>query len=156
MDILERLTNGKTEFQRKAPQHERLINRDFPWLWAVRNKWLPGYGEIIVKPKGEPPPETFLTKVCSQSVEVWMRSTSGRLVEVKRVEIGENDTRCWAQSIIENVGIGIIVKDIVLITELQMPKEGKSFTIYRSKHWLGFNRVLTGLAYPSHRELSAI
>lgn len=93
-------------FQRQFPeeskkvQQERLVNRDFPWLWAVRSHWFfPSEDIRIIYP------DRYLTNLlwnkCSAEREIWVHCGYNGLTyansEVVRVKA--NPRLFWVEAI---------------------------------------------------------
>ncbi|KKU94233.1 MAG: hypothetical protein UY26_C0002G0015 [Candidatus Jorgensenbacteria bacterium GW2011_GWA1_48_13] len=97
-------------------QHERLVNRDFPWLWAVRSEWDFPAQEMTVQYAGKYNPllKAFLAYNDSILKEIWVR------VEVKHPrgkdytgysfsavrKVDEPRDRSWAEAILCRVPYG--------------------------------------------------
>ena len=132
----------KTDAERKATEHERLFNRDFPWLWAIRHEWLPGFGRIevidVIHKVNLLELEHFLTQTYTAAdCEVWVRVRSQSFVRVSRIEIGA--ARTWASAIYENLVPGYLVENIAVAWKTNIdrwtlePEQGRLIKVYRSK-----------------------
>lgn len=141
-------------------QNARLINHDFPWLWAIRNEWYPGFADIKVSSsEADPNLSMLLMSTHSSDLEVWIRyGARGPLdttySKVVRVEYMPGYGANWALRIIESVPIGSPVNNIVVVRKSADPHIPEMIRIYREKLDPNqcFNRMLVRIAHPHTKQ----
>lgn len=100
--------------EKKKVQQERLVNRDFPWLWAVRDHWVFPRGLITVHYPDQWFMD-FLRSKCSDRFEIWVccgwESDWVSNFEVRKV-IGDPQY-CWA-AVIRSYGSYWVTNVVVI------------------------------------------
>lgn len=144
-DLFKRNPTATEQRRGRAIQQERIINHEFPWLWAVRDRWYPGFGEVVVQNcEDNLELETFLGSKAGNT-EVWIRCGGHpkddpySLTKVKRIKVDPERNLCWAEAILSSEGVGEIYRDIVVIIPLHAGRE--RVVIYRSKKSLDLNQL---------------
>lgn len=118
---------------RRRAQQERLVNEDFPWLWAVRNRWRFGY-RILVVANADRHLERFLAQPTNHpdASEVWIR------YGFEDIEMGIEQVTalsahaCWGDAILECLDRGESLMNIVLIDPPGLGL-GEGMTVYRPR-----------------------
>ncbi len=133
-----------SEHGRRVAQQVRLIYKDFPWLWAVRNHWFPGaaVNEIVVRNAEWTSMRDFLL-VSRSDLEIWVRigATDGSMADYNFViRIEPSEKGCWLEWIKEAAQFGHSVYNVVVITPLRKLEGASRITIYRGKE---LNRILS-------------
>lgn len=138
----------KSEEERKIAQQERLINRDFPWLWAIRNQWVPGFGHITVKDMKDVADYPYTTNLqrflglpinwAEGRIEVWIRYRTGLTTGVKRVVVDAKVNKtgnhsCWAKAINTALRRDERILNIVIVNPKISDGNGDLVVIYREK-----------------------
>ncbi|MFH0806383.1 MAG: hypothetical protein V1885_01515 [Candidatus Brennerbacteria bacterium] len=134
----------------------RLINHEFPWLWAIRNVWCPGFADIKV---ANAETDANLTELLglphSSHIQVWVRygadgtldTSCSHVVMVKYVpDYAAN----WALRILETVPVGYPVNNVVTTRPSHETNAPDEIRIYRAKldpHQT-FNEMLVKIAHP--------
>ncbi len=114
---------SRSKEERLRIQNARLINHDFPWLWAIRNIWNPGFADIkvidITSFISNADFHYFLDSAKSD-IEVWLRyGAYGTLDKscsrIIRVRLAKNFSGKWAERILGAVAVGLPINNIVTI-----------------------------------------
>ncbi|MDP3986272.1 MAG: hypothetical protein Q8P77_02490 [Candidatus Veblenbacteria bacterium] len=154
--------NPLSEDDRKTTQNARLINQDFPWLWAVKNNWCPAWTQITIMnadKEHEPALRHFLSLPCTitsfrapDNYQVWIhygtlfdKNLVYNWSKVMRIEILAFVDRNIAKEILESIPAGYSVMNIVVVAPSQFPQaHPDSYVIYRIKgnYWKSFNKLL--------------
>ena len=132
-----------------AMQNLRLVNKDFPWLWAVRGQWCQLNRRISVCNSADTL-ETFLKGLNYKSrVEIWVRCSiggdpdnSGHTV-VEKVHRPKKGGR-WADKIL-SVRANWRVENVVTIVYNSDDGGWEKVTVYRSKDPKRINYVINCL-----------
>lgn len=152
MEIETKLLRLLTRRERVAreKQQERILYKDFPWMWAVRSTWPLGFHEIHVFN-----PDSGLAMFLKQGSgagvpEVWVASSNLVYFLERRLHLGVqrvngHDGSNWANAILESISPGTSIQNVVVIRDCASQNEGrKCFDIYRKpKEELSFNRLLS-------------
>lgn len=143
---------------RRAAQNYRIINQDFPWLWAIRNMWYPGGSTRIIVENGYENPALyrFFLSRDPESNELWVRYSANNgdereeWIKVKRIENAQERNVNWACKIVGQLFSGYIVRDIVIVCPPNSRGDRETFTIYRikEKDWNNFRIRLDMFASP--------
>jgi len=131
----------KTDEQKRIAQCSRLINKDFPWLWAIRQKWDLAIGFIRVynsDPNSVFTPHDFLHEQSVTNIkpfdklEIWLRIEDQKtnMVSVEKVE--PKPQWCWDEIISGfylDMKKNIVITHIVLVEKTD--REFPIITIFR-------------------------
>ena len=130
----------KNDADRRLEQNYRIINKDCPWLWAIRNAWYPGGStRIIVKNNFKNPNLLqFLLSRDSEGIEVWVRygnygAEEEACIHVERIDNSPEWNVNWACKIQGMLFSGYDVYDIVVVQPSIRREDLDWFTIYRIK-----------------------
>jgi hypothetical protein len=133
----------------KADQQMRLVNREFPWLWAIRSQWWLGGREVLVRNVGSEL-ETILKKVSDSDhdkhrTQVWIRSALVDQADkhpFTRVDrVWPSVAAPWADKVVAAVPNWQIHNVVVIVVESGIEK----ITLFRQKEPLQINRLLCRL-----------
>lgn len=156
------------DFERRVAQNERLINHDFPWLWAIRNFWDTTDSELDIKVIDAESDANivnfahFLCQICSDDIEVWIRYEElyKNYSAIKKVEYDAGHSVNWAFRILEAVSNSFSrhfpIDNIAIISEFSdldhlKPKKIQIYRIKRKKFSMRdeFNKMLMKVARTS-------
>ena len=130
-------------------QLNRIINQDFPWLWATCRWWNPRDSTLrikVVDPRGDLFLASFLNQPYSTDFDVWIRT--GNLDSKKTIggmlrKVTSDKDQTWGRSILD-LTMGDWVDNIVIFTEFKnwnLADPGirypDNILLYRSKVKLG-------------------
>jgi hypothetical protein len=85
-------------FSESKEKYQTRVLRDFPWLWGIRNDWLPGSPSLHLSVTKE------LSEACAilnlqphEDDEMWMHFHVGSMMLVRKVE--KFETKTWRDCI---------------------------------------------------------
>jgi len=125
-----------SEFDRKKAQQERLVNKDFPWLWGIRQCWHFGALDISVS-NNEEELSKFIEKAThnDEGIEFWIKykNTQANTGYVQKISLKEDGSFSWARQIKPTLDNGVLIENIVIIFHLHEPTNKKKMVIYRAR-----------------------
>lgn len=139
--------------KKKENQNNKLFNVDFPWLWAIRNSFDAGFADILVISVSEKDWKflPFLQSPYSSDCEVWIKclsispSSYSFSYSIKKVEVDEKATMCWAKAIMQSAPIKSFITHIVTIRPGSKAEYPEEIRVHRrmSKENRDFNSMLS-------------
>jgi len=128
----------KSDREKRIAEKNRFLNKDFPWLWAIRQEWHLGIGLVSAHNADNSifHPRIFLVDdPCEyyKNMEVWIRITKnepayGEIQKVIRIQ--PKDRACWAQQILQQTPKGYHVTHLAFVEKAH--EEFPIVTIYRT------------------------
>ena len=139
---------------RVEAQNLRILNRDFPWLWAVKNSWWPQYTHIKIQETDHYLQSLMLTTATGdEKNELWVRYTRGKFSNHSAVEkVSIRKGELMANLTFEAITCGDIILNIFIVQDYDVESGAfrmdngepafRTVTIYRPPKEMHFNCYL--------------
>jgi hypothetical protein len=134
--------------QQKEKRFKRILE-EFPWLWAVKSSWFPGYGSIEIH-RANP---FFLLQKPLEPRQVWIKVS---MLEIQRVNyiVQQTDQTLALTACCAIVPGEIIECIVVAVSKDSISGRGKDFVILREpshseSHGQSFHKFCFQLAFPN-------
>ncbi|MBI4136395.1 MAG: hypothetical protein HY481_02525 [Candidatus Vogelbacteria bacterium] len=116
----------------KAKRRAQLLRilKEFPWLWAVKSTWLPGYNRVSVGRATAVILLDDLSLVYPDGCRVWVKCCLGDLQEVREVKKGQFESLAWAA--VKTIASGYHIEYVVYPSSLSQDRSEKDFVILRA------------------------
>lgn len=117
------------EMEKSRRQLSRIL-REFPWLWAVKSSWLPGYNRVLVARATAVTLFDDLSVVYPDGCRVWVKCRLDYLQEVKGVK--KTQFESLAQAARRAISTGYLIEYVVFPSSLNRDRSEKDLVILRA------------------------